>query len=173
MKTKIAVLSACLLFAAGCGAAGTGQLKLKMTDAPGEFESVNVTITSVSAHHLGNDDVKAGWVTIANKSATHDLLKLRDDATVVLGDEELPMGDYNQLRMVVSSATVVTGGTTYELTIPSGETSGLKFKHNFTVKEDGEYEMVLDFDAAESIHVTGNGTYMLQPVIKVKSFSKN
>jgi len=46
-------------------------------------------------------------------------------------------------------------------------TSGLKIDVNQTVPQSGVLEIKLDFDAAQSIHKTGNGKYLMQPVIRV------
>jgi hypothetical protein len=43
--------------------------------------------------------------------------------------------------------------------------SGLKLNHEFTIEGGQIYEITLDFDAARSVHLTGNGQYMLRPVI--------
>ena len=55
----------------------------------------------------------------------------------------------------------------YPLTIPSGSESGLKVKVGRNLK-DGSDEFTVDFDAALSVHQTGQGSYMLKPVLKLK-----
>ena len=41
--------------------------------------------------------------------------------------------------------------------------------YDFVVEGDQDYELVLDFDAAESIRQAG-GEYLLEPVLTVASF---
>jgi len=62
---------------------------------------------------------------------------------------------------------VVVDGTTYPLTVPSGMQSGYKLVGEFDVPDGGGVELTLDFDAARSIHRTGNGRYMLKPTVRV------
>jgi hypothetical protein len=55
----------------------------------------------------------------------------------------------------------------YDLETPSAEQSGLKIKidKNLGFTTDS---LTLDFDADKSILETGNGKFILKPVIKVK-----
>jgi hypothetical protein len=58
-------------------------------------------------------------------------------------------------------------GVSYPLNVPSGFTSGIKLNGDFDVTAGGVVSLQLDFDAANSIHQNGNGTYMLSPVIRM------
>jgi hypothetical protein len=51
-----------------------------------------------------------------------------------------------------------------DLRIPSGK---VKLNREFAVENDSTTTMLLDFDGDRSIHQTGNGTYMMSPVIGV------
>jgi hypothetical protein len=53
-----------------------------------------------------------------------------------------------------------------KLTTPSAQQSGLKINIHQDINEGVLYKMLLDFDAARSIVETGNGKYMLKPVIR-------
>jgi hypothetical protein len=50
--------------------------------------------------------------------------------------------------------------------IPSGE---VKLNRQFTVPTSGSTTMLLDFDGDRSIRETGNGRFMMTPVIAVTS----
>ncbi|MGB3090332.1 MAG: DUF4382 domain-containing protein, partial [Chitinophagaceae bacterium] len=63
--------------------------------------------------------------------------------------------------------TIKVAGITYPLTIPSGSESGLKIKVNKRLNGSLD-SLLIDFDAALSIHQTGVGTYQLKPVLKVQ-----
>jgi hypothetical protein len=73
----------------------------------------------------------------------------------------------SELRLILgTNNTVVVNGETFELETPSGQTSGYKVKmHTQTMVIGGVYFLVLDFNTEKSVHETGNGKYMLQPVI--------
>jgi len=148
----------------------TGTLILYLTDAPGEFSEVNITFSEVS--------VKSGdtWITVSEQEQTFDLLSLTGGLTALMGEEALESGEYGQIRLLISSAEVVIVEgegvdeieVTYPLQIPSGSASGLKIGKGFTI-EDGEIlELVIDFDAARSIHKLGsNDIYQLKPVLRL------
>ena len=73
--------------------------------------------------------------------------------------------------MLGDGSHVVQGGARHALTVPSGQQSGLKAFGTFEVPSGGLVEVVLDFDAARSIHVTGNGRHMLKPVLRLEQIS--
>jgi hypothetical protein len=100
----------------------------------------------------------------------------------VLGSAALPAGHYTQVRLVVQSATLFfdnasTGsacassiappaGASATLDIPSGE---VKLNREFDVSGSSTTTMLIDFDGNGSIHLTGNGRYMMSPVITILS----
>src|SRR5204862_4032206 len=63
-------------------APGFGTISLKMTDAPGDFQEVNLEIIQVSAHlgaeSAGESDSTAGWQVLRAESMNVDLLTLRN-----------------------------------------------------------------------------------------------
>ncbi len=173
MKHRFLQIAGFLLAMAGCGTSvGNGVMRLELTDAPGEYESVNVELGAVQAHYLGDSEDKGQgrWITIVADGGAHDLLKLQNDVTAVLGEQQLPPGRYTELRMIIDAADVVVDGQTHKLDIPSGDETGLKFPYLFSIEAEKDYVMVLDFDAAASIKTTGGGEYKLEPVITVKRF---
>jgi hypothetical protein len=63
--------------------------------------------------------------------------------------------------------SIKIGTVVYPLTIPSGSESGLKIKVNKKLHASID-SLLIDFDAALSIMLTGNGEYKLKPVLKIK-----
>jgi len=171
-RTIAAIAAAsCLVGMLGCSdhqgssglRAGTGHLTVHLTDAPGAYDAVNIVITGVSVRHDGEDE---GWEDLAMEANTFDLLLLRDGELTTLALGDLPPGHYDQLRLLLGEGSnVVVEGVTHPLTVPSGTSSGLKLKGEFDVVEGENRELILDFDAARSIHQTGNGKYMMRPVV--------
>ncbi|HET7499451.1 MAG TPA: DUF4382 domain-containing protein [Kofleriaceae bacterium] len=177
------LLAGCLFtFLAGCslepGSAGSADagaqvgstqssathLDVKLTDAPAAFDSVFVTISQVRI------STAAGWVSLSEQPQRFDLLTLRDDATALLGGTDLAPGSYNQLRLIVDSASVVVGGVESALDVASGAQTGLKLNLDTEIVAGMTYTLVIDFDADKSIKSTGHG-YLMTPVIKVKSLN--
>ncbi|RJP82262.1 MAG: DUF4382 domain-containing protein [Candidatus Zixiibacteriota bacterium] len=172
----IACLAALSMFALiGCtdsdstssGPAGTGEIRMYLVDSPSEYDAVNIVVTRVEVH-IAEADSNSGWWVVNDSTATYDLLILANGANAVLGDTLLPAGHYTQIRLYIGDGSnVVVDGITYPLTIPSGQQSGLKLNHQFDIESNTLYELTLDFDAESSIQQTGNGGYMLSPVIRV------
>lgn len=151
----------------GPAPAGEGRLTLTLVDAPGDFDAVNVTVVGVRAHRAGADSA-AGWFTISEDTFTVDLLTLTGGHGVVIADTLLPAGDYTQIRLLLGEGChVVVDGQTHPLEVPSGGTSGLKLNHPFTLLDGTVHAATLDFDAHRSIHLTGDGRWIMRPVIRI------
>lgn len=146
-----------------------GRLRLYITDAPTLLDAVNIVVTRVEVHRAGYDST-SGWVTIDSTTRTHNLLLLTNGASALLGEGSLDAGRYTQIRLIIGEgSTVVVGGISLQLKIPSGMQTGLKLVHQFEIQANTLYELMLDFDASRSIHKDGPGTYILQPVIRVQA----
>jgi hypothetical protein len=166
--------------AAPAAGAGEGRLVLRLTDAPGDYDAVNLSVVGVRVHRAGadtvggdeqdgmNGDGHGGWMTVSEDSFTVDLLTLSGGHSLVLADTMLPAGTYTQVRLMLGEGChVIVDGERHDLEVPSGEQSGLKLNHPFTLTDGVLHEATLDFDAHRSIHVTGNGRYMMKPVIRI------
>ncbi|MDP2983747.1 MAG: DUF4382 domain-containing protein [Candidatus Latescibacter sp.] len=142
-----------------------GTVKVHLTDGPGDFEKVNITFSEITANLKTGEE---NWIVINNQSQTLDLLTLTNGITSVLGEKQLDPGQYGQIRLKITKAEVVVKGTTYTLDVPSGATSGLKLGSGFTILPGITTELVVDFDAARSIHAMGNKqNYKLNPVLRL------
>ena len=167
-----ALAAVTVLVISGCSdptSVQTGTLNVRLVDAPAAYQQVNIVVTRVDVHAAGMDSMD-GWFTINDVPATYDLLILRNGASAVLGEQELPVGHYTQIRLIIGEgSTVMINDTIYPLVIPSGMETGLKLNHPFDILPDQLYELVLDFDADRSINLTGSGEYKLSPVIRVQA----
>ncbi len=146
---------------------GTGSMVVKMKDAPTDFDSVNVEVLSTEVHYSNSP---SGWVTLPTNSGVYDLLLLQNDVTAVLANSnQLPVGDITQMRLILGSTNyVVVDSLSFPLDLSSQDKTGLKFNLNTTVNAGDSVEVLIDFDAAQSIVETGNGKFKLKPVIKVE-----
>jgi hypothetical protein len=173
------VLAAATLAACGGGGGGTptGTLQLSMTDAPACYEHVWVNVAKVRVHmsgDTGTGDGDGAWQDIVPTGAPVrvDLANLTNGALKDLGTATVPAGTYHQLRLVLADTgneVMLLDGTTQPLKTPSGQQSGLKIKADFTVLADQTNAFLLDFDACKSIVVTGNGKYILKPVVRLSA----
>jgi len=141
----------------------TGTLTLRLTDAPGEeIESAVIYVSQV--YLIPGSEEDGERVVISDTPASYDLLSLQGGVTALLGSEEIPVGSYEQLRMVVDSARVTLvppvlfddGTNTALLKVPSGSTSGLKVNLSGPIEiVPGETFWVVDFDVGQSFVFQG------------------
>jgi len=186
----IAVAGILVAFAAACGGSsspsGTGSLNVMLKDSPfSDAKALLVTFSDVSVHR--DDQADESWTKIpfasGATSRTCDLKKL-EAAQDVLGVGTLPAGHYTQVRLTVTSVGLyfdnAAGGAACGDSIPAPAGAGgsvdvpsgvVKLNRDFTVPAGGSTTMVLDFDGDKSMHETGNGRYMMSPVIAVAGVS--
>ncbi len=161
----------------------TAQLSLYLTDAPGDVEEVWVEIQGVSLQGGGDGPVDL----LGSPTELIPITDLVGVAQLLAADVELEEGTYNQLRMRVGDAALLSAeGTVYlkgdpvlpehlrglptgELQCPSCSQSGLKITvpNGEIDLEGGSTSLVLDFDVAESFgHKAGkSGKWVMHPVI--------
>lgn len=159
------------LASAGCGigiSAKTGTIEVRVTDAPPEYDiaSIEVTFSEVAVHKAG-DDGEGEWIYITIVEGSLDLLGLEvEDLEALLATEDVTAGKYTQVRVIIDriEVTLEGGGDPPEITLPSGE---LKFTRPFDVVDGETTILLLDFDATESVVVTGAGKIIFQPVVKL------
>jgi hypothetical protein len=145
-----------------------GEMKIYLIDSPAEYDAVNIVVNRVEVHKSDIGGSDSGWVVINDQSATYNLLEFRNGVTAVLGDAELYAGHYTQMRLIIDPGShVIVDGTTFDLDIPSGDTSGFKFTHAFTIEENKVYELTVDFEVKRSVFLTGNNRYTLQPTLRL------
>lgn len=159
--------------------ASSGTVGVSLTDAPScGYDAVNVTVTKVRLNQSATAaDTDAGWTDITLSPARKiNLLDLSNGVLTALGDTQLPPGHYTQIRLVLDPNTgsslansVIATGTTTEVSLstPSAIQTGIKLLTDFDVTAGQRTDLVLDFDACNSIVARGNGTVMLKPVVKV------
>ena len=208
---KFGALALALAFAlAACGGgssggagtmptAGTSQLSVAMLDAPIQLNGITVT-----AVNLGIDKVEA----VGNGSAATvlqsysspnvvNILNYTSASNALSFSGTIPAGKYQQLRLVLDTATTTISytqnGTTYTdvpLTVPSATqggfgnatstdsgdgagTAGVKVNVSLDALAGNTYGFVLDFNAGQSIVETGGGNFIMKPVIVATAIAQS
>jgi hypothetical protein len=137
---------------------------VKLVDAPSGYEAVNVEILYMEAN-MAN-----GWVQFPVVApGVYNLMEFHNgNSLLLIGDTPVAPGVMTELRLILGlNNSVVVDGVSYELQTPSGQTSGYKIKMDpQPLASGGLYRLVIDFDVRKSVHPTGNGKYMLKPVIR-------
>ena len=172
MKRKflLAVLSSILLlFIVACNKSdtnGKARLQVFLTDDPGDYQEVLIDVRDIMINVSG--DTANGWQSLPGVQAgVYDLLKLVNDDDTLLVDAEIPEGRLHQIRLVLGTENFVrVDNQLHPLETPSAQQSGLKLNVQHDVEEGLLYKITMDFDVAKSVKRTGNGRYMLRPVIR-------
>jgi len=144
-----------------------------------------VTIDEIQVHIKGNGNSPNHWksVDMPISPLTVDLLDLVNGVREDLGLVDLQDRSYTQMRLIIGDtpnpdtlpfANYVITNTDpieiHELKIPSGDKTGFKIVHGFTIATDQKTELILDFDACSSIVQAGNsGQWLLKPTVKVRN----
>jgi hypothetical protein len=150
---------------------GTGHLQVMLTDDPASYDAVYIDVEKVEVNISSDTGTGSGWQTVnLLRPGIYNLLKFKNGIDTMLAAADLPAGTLSQMRLVLgSNNAVVINGQTYPLTTPSAQQSGLKFNIHSALTADIEYRLWIDFDASRSIVSTGNGKYLLKPVIRTYS----
>lgn len=138
------------------------KFSVKMTDAPGAYQSLLLNVKEIQVF------TSDGMTTMPVGTEPFDILHFRMGKDTLLASQDIPAGQLQEIRLVLNETgnTVMVDGVEHNLTTPSAQSSGLKLKVNADLSAGSEYTLLLDFDAAKSIVKTGNGKYILKPVIR-------
>ena len=151
------------------------HIMLKLIDAPGDYEKVNVIIEDVQ---YNNSEDEEGWRSFESFSGpvTVDLTELIADNSLLLTDQLIPTGMLKQIRLVLGEGNNLTIETengfdeNIPLNTPSAQQSGLKLNLDTELESGFSYTFILDWDVQKSVVKNGNsGMYNLKPVIRVRA----
>ena len=168
MKIKnlsvVVIVYATLLLSA-CKKENTNStLQIRMTDAPASFDEVNIDLREVNVKFATDT---TGWVSLQTTPGIYNLLGLQNGVDTLIAQGNFPSNVVKEIRLVLGdNNTIMSGGQSYPLTIPSGSESGLKIKVSKNLQANLE-TLLIDFDAALSVNQETDG-YKLRPVLRVK-----
>ena len=179
LKTFLLVLVAIGLITWSCSddkisdADNGSRVILKLVDAEGDYEQVNVEIIDVQYNSSEDEN---GWKSFTPEGGypiQTDLTELVAGNELLLSDEIIPSGWMEQIRLVLSdNNTLKIEGQNdlIPLKTPSAQQSGLKIKLNQELDPGFSYTFILDWDVQRSVVKAGNsGQYNLKPVIRANA----
>lgn len=144
------------------------HLSVQMTDAPGNYDAVLIDVQGVEVINGG------GTVMLNASKGIYNLLDYSNGLDTLIASGDLDAGTVSQIRLILgTNNTVVVDGVSYPLATPSAEQSGLKLQIHKTFEAGVSYGILLDFDANQSVVLTGNGAYKLKPVIRAIDVALN
>lgn len=156
------MISSCKKDAAPPAPSSSYPYAVRMTDAPGPYDAVYIDLVGVEI--TGN----GGQTVLMNvNTGIYNLLNFSNGMDTLLAIDTLGLGSIQQIRLILGvNNSVVIDSVSYPLSTPSADQSGLKLQVHQTLQAGVLYNVLLDFDANESIVNTGNGNYKLKPVIR-------
>jgi hypothetical protein len=207
-------------FAVSCGGgnssmqtSSTGMIQVSISDPPscmppnGQFTHVFITVRSVQVHTSATADGNTpGWQEIAPQLANApmqiDLFSKAQTNCILaqLGSGSLPVGSYQQIRLLLLSnspgsgdavptknacagngfnCVVLSDNSVHELDLSSQDKTGLKIPPGqiaggpINVAAGQSVDLNIDFNACASIIKEGNGTYRLKPTLTAGQVSAN
>ncbi len=170
----------------GTTTTGSGSLAVSLTDAPGDFDHVWITVKNIWFHTSDSAGPKdAGWIQKPLASAISvDLLTLANGTMQSLwSGETLTVGDYQQIRLVLADSddplttSATTAGLiynnevqdnsgTYPLHIPDAG-HGILLVGHFKITDGGTLKLAIDFDTDHDIVEFRHGAeYVLKPRLR-------
>lgn len=179
MKTmKYFFVALLLIVAASCENDTTngpvGTLSLKLTDAPmhySQFMSASVTIDKIE---IGNSARPNSFMTLTNTPMKYNLLELVNGITSTMANTEIPEGDYNLMRLYISSTEMkMLNGNSFTYNMNQEGYSGSGMMQNgmmlnnqnrsidiplnpvLTISNGSMSEFLLDIDVDQSFMLQG------------------
>ncbi|HEY9200701.1 MAG TPA: DUF4382 domain-containing protein [Gammaproteobacteria bacterium] len=160
--------------------AGRGGNELQQTSP-----SITISLTDAVVDSAAKVVVQFSGLTIKDESAADieynfesprsiDLLSLQGTVFEdLISDQVIPVGKYTSIRLHVNVEDGVddtyielTDGSRHELSIPSGNQSGLKINRGFELTETEDLHLMIDFDLRKSVVLSNNG-YKLRPTLRL------
>jgi len=143
----------------------TGRLTVLLMDAPVDLYQLNVTITDLEVHKVGQEDDEDGeWIPlIEDEEITFDLLEYQNGKTLELASEIIDAGTYNKIRMYVSEANASYAEDTKNpvpLKVPPGKIDVIV---QFELEEGDNVIVLIDMEP-DWVAISKNNN--LRPVLK-------
>jgi hypothetical protein len=192
VKASMMLLAVFLLVTNACNKiddsekSGKGRLVIKLTDAPFPVNLVDQTLVTIDKIEIrskvsvetaeGETENETLYTVLFEGEKVINLLELQNGVTEELLSMDIDAGSYDLIRLhVTSSEVILKDGTSFDLTIPSGNSSGIKIKISpeLDIESGVESEVLLDFDVSKSFVVQGNMNtpagikgFLFKPVIR-------
>jgi hypothetical protein len=150
-----------------------GAFKVRMTDAPADYEALNLSVVSVEAYNESS-----GWIMLNSQTQSFNVLDLNNGVETTLAyNAEMEAGSYSMIRLRFASQASLTeqhAVTIGGLTTTSSVSSNLQWSGpteiiipiSARVSSSQSADILLDFNVAQSIIESGQN-HLIKPMIEV------
>jgi uncharacterized protein DUF4382 len=154
---------------------GEGKTSVFLTDAPFPFD--RITRVDIHIREIGlspqadTSQGPPGWITVATPDRLFNLLDLQNGATALLGEADVPPGQYRAVRVTFdparSSMTDTDGGHPAINWQAKGDTPTLfgLVEEAMAIDENGE-DVVIDFDVGRSFLPDAGTGFIFIPFLR-------
>ncbi|UBM57241.1 DUF4382 domain-containing protein [Marinilongibacter aquaticus] len=144
--------------------AAKGSLKMSITDAPIDQASVKAVFVTISEIRVDGETFEG-----FQGPQTINVLDLQNGTSLDLGSQDVAVGSYSDITLVLDSQTSTNGGasgcyiemedgTTKDLELEGNGTIELNLQSkDFEIREAENTELIFDFDLRKSIKTKANG----------------
>ncbi|MGE0637337.1 MAG: DUF4382 domain-containing protein [Bacteroidia bacterium] len=155
-------VSACEKDATQNPAEQSNSFTIKMTDAPADFEALQVEIDRVEAYLEGS-----GWVVLSNESQLVSVLELTNGTSIDIASQSgLEAGLYTAIALYIgddNTLVVDQNGSQVSFDLEGGHS--IEFDIHEQLSATSHAEVLLDFNVATSIIQSESGEFFLNPEI--------
>lgn len=174
---KYSLLILTLILSFSCSKSDTntnsGSISIKLTDAPmpyNQFMEASITVDKVE---IGLATDPNSFVTIMNETKTFNMLNMINGITEVLADATIPEGNYDTVRLYISSTKMqMNSGETFTYEVSQSNMSGgmmgngmsfnngtgsidMPLDHVINVQMGSEDNFLMDIDVDHSFMLEG------------------
>ncbi len=146
-----------------------GSTVFSVSDSPSLYNisALFITVDNLSVHSTSTGK----WYNVKIQTSTFNLVALKNISAIMSGTK-LQAGEYNEIALNISNAIATVNGTNESVLLPSGR---LRIFGDFNISNstNSSQWLNLDFDLEHSLHMTGNGTLIMTPVINFRQVSDN
>ena len=145
-----------------------GRLVFSITDEAVKLDNAQSVLVNINRVEAFN--AQKGWSVISSAPQTFDLVQLKKDGRFVLmGDKQVPFGDYTQVRLVIGTVVVLKDGSAHDAKILNKD---LRLVTNFAVARGATSAVTVDILGDKSLHRTSSGKYIFASVLNLKTYER-
>src|SRR5438105_4714563 len=152
------------------------RITVRLTDAPFPYDSlhsVTIYVVQIEANTAQDTSVDGRWELITEPRKSFDLLALQQGTTALLGEGEMPAGQYHAVRMTIDTTqSAITWNDAAQHAAPvnwHGSSTIYAFvEYPVSVASQGA-DIVLDFDVGRSFLYNfsdSNNAFDFNPVLR-------